>query len=390
MYHRFHRIVVSRPGLVWTAGLALLAATGTSPADGFHFDYSGSPILLQVHIQAGNRTMQHDFRTFDLCNDPSGVWDDLRLFSGGEYVAGPWGIEDYTNSSGVAGDSAWADVIQVSGPTVGCLSYGTPISPGSTYVTGGTMAYEIYSQFGWSGTDGAWENKTGYIGLRAQDGGTTYYGWMKCQVANYCTMSPWLKVYEWAMFSDDMGPVRAGQIPGAASGVFSKMLSGFDPGSDPAGTFDAMDPGALGSITVEVDPTDPGNGVLRLSHPDGSEPVILSKTCDAEAIFDLAFKYMFATDGKLEVLLGGALLETIQAPAAGPGRDSFATFQDSYDLAAYGLTPGQLNLEFRLSNSGDPVVYMDDMEIVTQVPEPAMLSLVVLGVPVLLRRRRSR
>ena len=95
---------------------------------------------------------------------------------------------------------------------------------------------------------------------------------------------------------------------------------------------------------------------------------------------------MFATDGKLEILLGGVAFDTIYAPASGAGRESFATFQDSYNLADHGLVPGQLELEFRLSNSGDPVLYMDDMQIATQVPEPAVLGSLVLGLAMLRRR----
>ena len=373
--------------------MCVLAAGTSAPADtmlayAYHHNYSGSPILIQVHIQSGNRTTQSVEQTFNLCDD-AGAWDDLRLAVSGKHVASIYGLEEYRNSAYVAGTDARADVYGT-GASIDCLSQGAAIGPSSTaYRIGGTLAMELRTDFGWSGTDGKWEGRTGYLGIRAENGAKAYYGWMKCQVPSFLTMSPWMRVYEWAMVSEDLGAVQAGVLPPPGSGTKSTSTDAFSMGSSPSDAFDQIEPGSAGSITIVDDPGDPGNGLLKLYHPDGSEPVSVSKGYITEPLLDLSFRYMFETDGKLEILLDGTPLDTIQAPAAGAGRDSFADFAQSYDLAGLGVSPGEHDLVLRLTNAGDPAFYLDDLEIVTQLPEPISAILLIAGGLALVRRRRG-
>ncbi|HPD32385.1 MAG TPA: hypothetical protein PLL20_20525 [Phycisphaerae bacterium] len=68
------------------------------------------------------------------------------------------------------------------------------------------------------------------------------------------------------------------------------------------------------------------------------------------------------------------------------GHDSFDTFAGSYNLASFGLAPGEMPLQLRLTNPDDPVFYLDDMMIATRAPEPASLILPALDAAFLPRR----
>lgn len=374
-------------GLLCLTVLVLLGGQRVCKAEGFHYDYNASPIHLQITPPEGDRSGLYIDRTVNLCDDPVGSWDDLKLRCGGTYVPTMWGMESWVNHVAVIGDAAWADVAQ-SGLYPACLTQGTSIGPGNTFMPSGTMAYELRTNFGQNQATGHWEGKTGYLGIRAVGNGKTYYGWMKCQVPNFLIRSPWMRVYGWGIFSEDMGLVTAGTVPAAGSGVTSQASASFDVGSQVSDMFDVANPGTAGSITVIAEPGNAANGVLQLSHPDGSEPVSVSRTCSAEFLFELDFRYKFDTDGKLEIFLGGMLLDTLVAPASGPGRDSFDTFAGSYNLASFGLAPGEMPLQLRLTNPDDPVFYLDDMMIATRAPEPVSLILLALGAAFLPRRRK--
>ena len=163
------------------------------------------------------------------------------------------------------------------------------------------------------------------------------------------------------------------------------LLMQFEPGQTPAGLGLAVTAGAGGGAEVcNVS----GNTMLRLFDTAG-DPVSVTAACRARDYVTIEFDYRFATDGKLEILLGGHLVDTVLAPAGGPGRDSLAAYDERFDLAAFGLAEGDCPLTFRLSNQGDPEFFMDGLMVSSPLPEPATLALVALGALGVLRRRKA-
>lgn len=103
------------------------------------------------------------------------------------------------------------------------------------------------------------------------------------------------------------------------------------------------------------------------------------------------FDYRFLTTGKLNVLVGGVLMDTIAAPTIGdgsPGNTNNAHYSGTFDLVAAGLTPGDMDVAFELVHDGDPELHIDNVQVSAVVPEPMTVSLLAVGVLLLVRRRR--
>jgi len=109
--------------------------------------------------------------------------------------------------------------------------------------------------------------------------------------------------------------------------------------------------------------------------------------------FSVSFQYAFDTAGKLQILLDGQVLDTILSPGSGQlgyADTGWATYNNTFTLSLPDLSG---TLEFKLSNVGDPDVYMSDLQInntVTPVPEPAATFLLGAGGCAWLARRRKR
>ena len=157
------------------------------------------------------------------------------------------------------------------------------------------------------------------------------------------------------------------------------------------------DTGANGSVGVVVDPLDGSNHVLELSDTVG-DPVSIYKGLPFEEAFTVDFGYMFNDDSAgawLKLYLtdplnefGDILLDRIHAPASGPGMDSYGRYTNRFTLQNWHLPVGDYGLKIELTNTGDPVMFMDDLSITT-MPEPATMSLLALGGLALLRRRKK-
>jgi hypothetical protein len=146
-----------------------------------------------------------------------------------------------------------------------------------------------------------------------------------------------------------------------------------------------------GLAEIIPDPRSAGNGVLRLYDPtDGPVSVRVGKTVALplpEVLVE--FDYRFLSTAKLNVLLGGVLVDTIAAPADGdgsPGSSAMAQYSETFSLSAAGLTPGDLELALELAHETDPELHVDNLQ-VTGVPEPASLSLLAMAALVAIRRR---
>ncbi len=139
-------------------------------------------------------------------------------------------------------------------------------------------------------------------------------------------------------------------------------------------------------------PEDPADdGVLEMGDP-GDEPVSIGKLIDPLGIVTVEFDFFFTSNGKLEVILDDLVLASLFAPGDG-GSSGFTYFKQAYNLADYGLAPGEdMLLLLKLSNPDmpDPALYLDNLLVTTEVPEPDTLGLLALGGLGLLARRRRR
>ncbi|MFP4054214.1 MAG: PEP-CTERM sorting domain-containing protein [Phycisphaerae bacterium] len=144
-----------------------------------------------------------------------------------------------------------------------------------------------------------------------------------------------------------------------------------------------MNAGAKASVAT--DPTDASNQALLLHADEGDVAISNEWTVPLAPQLDIALRYLFDTTGKLEVLVDGAVIDTIVAPTEGPGSPGsgvWAQYERTIDVTA-GST---MSFEVRLSNDGDPDVYIDDLSV---TPEPTTLALLALGaLPVIRRRKR--
>lgn len=152
-------------------------------------------------------------------------------------------------------------------------------------------------------------------------------------------------------------------------------------------------------------PTDDGNGVcvdmvldsilghnaiqMRDGRTDGTASVFMSLPVTVDGQFlSVDFSYRFLTAGQLKIMLGGQIEDVIVAPYSGSGRDTYAEYNVTYDLAALGLT-GTTDFELLLTNpGGDPTINIGDIQLAT-TPEPATLALLTMGALAMLRRRRK-
>ncbi len=148
-----------------------------------------------------------------------------------------------------------------------------------------------------------------------------------------------------------------------------------------------------GLAEILDDPQQAGNGLLRLyDSATGAVSVGATKHVSVplpELI--LEFDYRFLTEGKLNIKLDGILVDTISAPLSGdgsPGSPNMANYNKTIDIIGVGITPGELDLTFELVNQGDPELHLDNLQ-VTNVPEPASLSLLAIGGLALIRRRKK-
>ena|GEM_PF-4664024 len=76
-------------GLLCLTVLVLLGGQRVCQAEGFHYDYNASPIHLQITPPEGNRSGLYIDRTVNLCDDPVGSWDDLKLRCGDTTASTP-------------------------------------------------------------------------------------------------------------------------------------------------------------------------------------------------------------------------------------------------------------------------------------------------------------
>jgi hypothetical protein len=146
-----------------------------------------------------------------------------------------------------------------------------------------------------------------------------------------------------------------------------------------------------GIAAVIVDPTDPGNGLLKLEDSLGN-PVGVSKTEQLDAVVDISFDYRFITDGKLKLTIGGVEAATILPPADGPGSTAsteMANYSDSFELAALGLVGTEHEIAWTLVNDVDPIMYLDNFQVVV-TPEPTVMSLLGVMTVFLAGRRRKK
>jgi hypothetical protein len=148
---------------------------------------------------------------------------------------------------------------------------------------------------------------------------------------------------------------------------------------------------ASGIAAVIVDPTDPANGLLKLEDSLGN-PVGVSKTEQLDAVVDISFDYRFITDGKLKLTIGGVEAATILPPADGPGSTAsteMANYSDSFELAALGLVGTEHEIAWTLVNDVDPIMYLDNFQVVV-TPEPTVMSLLGVMTVFLAGRRRKK
>lgn len=123
---------------------------------------------------------------------------------------------------------------------------------------------------------------------------------------------------------------------------------------------------------------------LELQNP-GDDPVSLEAVIELEETMTLEFEYLFALPGKLEVVLGDEVIDTLASEAS----DIFVLYRNEFTLSDYGLAPGEHPLSLRISNPDDPDIYLDEILVTTAVPEPVTVGMLALGLGVALRRRRA-
>jgi hypothetical protein len=120
-----------------------------------------------------------------------------------------------------------------------------------------------------------------------------------------------------------------------------------------------------GTAAIVGNPVDPGNdGALELEDPEDGK-VTITKSIAVQQVLKVELVYLFAQAGKLEIRLGGVLLDTVYA--AGPSGE-FVLYSQEFALADYGLAPGPaLPFALTLSNpdAADPAIYVDDLLVST-------------------------
>lgn len=150
---------------------------------------------------------------------------------------------------------------------------------------------------------------------------------------------------------------------------------------------------ATGLAEIIIDPQNAGNALMRMF--DSSSGAVSVRVAKAASLTDggaaVEFDYRFLTTGKLNVLIGDVVVDTIVAPATGdgsPGSVVAAHYSATFSLSSAGLTPGDLDVGLELVNDGDPELYLDNLQVTSVIPEPMGLSLLAVGVLAIFRRRR--
>jgi len=121
-----------------------------------------------------------------------------------------------------------------------------------------------------------------------------------------------------------------------------------------------------GRVEVVEDPADPSNGLVRMAEATDN-PVSISKELEVRDNVDVKLQYRFATDGKLEIKLDETTLDTIVAPPSGPGRDSPKIYKKTFNVSETRQISGKQNFELRLSNPGDPEIFIDGLRVITSI-----------------------
>jgi hypothetical protein len=153
--------------------------------------------------------------------------------------------------------------------------------------------------------------------------------------------------------------------------------TGFDVGSQEGSGTATLLPDLVGDI--------PDNMVARLYDAEG--PMWISRTIECMEELDIDLEYWFPSEGKLTILLDGVELTSVESMGDPP---AFSPLSESFVLADYGLSPGELLLELKLSNpwDPDPELYLDNM-LVSTAPEPGTAALLLCGLAMLRRRMRG-
>jgi hypothetical protein len=193
----------------------------------------------------------------------------------------------------------------------------------------------------------------------------------------------------------DAGTYRMRLLAGVPQGIFSGDFGDFQPGQNVGDALPGfgIDAAATGGVVLVLDPDDPTHTVLRIHDSDpAGQPVLIYRPMTLAESITVEFTYRFLTDGKLQLIVGGIVIDTLPAPADtpgvdDPGRDSFASFSRSYDLDSLGLT-GNETFALRFTNAGDPEILLGDLKVLT-TPEPATLSLLAFGGAALVARRKK-
>ncbi len=153
----------------------------------------------------------------------------------------------------------------------------------------------------------------------------------------------------------------------------------FDMGETPEGLgWSVETDGENGVVAIVFNPMTEET-VLELFDPD-DDPVSISQMIDVGSVLSIDMEYYFAMPGKLVILLEDLPLAAIYAESAS---DGYTLFSESFELADYGLTPGndmELTLRAEALIGNDPLVFLDNLLVWTQVPEPssAMMALAAL------------
>jgi len=157
-------------------------------------------------------------------------------------------------------------------------------------------------------------------------------------------------------------------------------------GPDRVAGFDIT--GVLGETDQQTSIIDDGGGNRALRMMDlgeegnGDSAVSLKKSVQVDSFLSIDLSYRFLTEGKLDILVDGQVVDTIWSPESGEGRDSYARYSEWFDVGS-----GEKELEIRLSNIGDPEILLDNFDIST-LPEPTTLCLLALSGLAIYRRRR--
>lgn len=150
-----------------------------------------------------------------------------------------------------------------------------------------------------------------------------------------------------------------------------------------------------GTASIQPSPGDPSNTVLRLSNPD-PDIVAIETSVSVTDFIEVAFDYLFCSDGKLFIKLDGTALDVLSCPDSGPGAPSsalFAHFDAVYPLSDLGFDMTEVHaLRLELTGSGDPDIYLDNLLVTNPhaVPEPVSLAILAAGFAALSLRRTPR